>query len=103
MERVFLNLGTTAAVEQIARGYRIQDKGASWSQFMQRYNNNFMKLFLFPQLKHNARLCITCDIGLYPMHVAAQNSSSATLEVLIEYGKTVFRTALSGAEHVALN
>jgi len=46
---------------------------------------------------------MTCDIGLSPMHVAAQNSSSETLEVFIECGKTLFHTFFSGAQHAALN
>lgn len=37
-------------------------------------------------LKHNVQVCQPCNNGFYPIHIAAQNSSNAVLELLFEHG-----------------
>lgn len=32
-------------------------------------------------------MCKPCDIGLMPIHVAARNASTKTLNVLLDHGK----------------
>lgn len=42
----------------------------------------------FLQLKHNAKICEKCELGLYPIHIAAQNGSEDVLDMLLEQGNT---------------
>ncbi|XP_046358020.2 transient receptor potential cation channel subfamily A member 1-like isoform X2 [Haliotis rufescens] len=37
-------------------------------------------------LEYNAKVCITCNYGFYPIHLAAKSASAETLEVLIQAG-----------------
>ncbi|CAE1328150.1 TRPA1 [Acanthosepion pharaonis] len=40
-------------------------------------------------LKHGAIMCQKCDIGYYPIHIAARNGSGKSLDLLIERVKTI--------------
>ena len=53
------------------------------------YNVSYflIAIFFFIQLKHGARICQKCDIGYYPIHIAARNGSGKSLDLFIEHGK----------------
>ena len=51
-------------------------------------------------LKNNAKLCIPCSNGFFPVHIATQNTSNKVLELLFEHGSKLGCSRLNMISYV---